>query len=355
IGKKIIKACIRPGTLGLVLLLILIAVMEFLMKTGEGVQRIVDSLRRLVPSRRLLFVMMPSFWGMLPSPGGALFSAPYLKELDPANVITPEHKTFLNYWFRHVWEYIIPTYPAVILVAVILNVPYRDVFIAQFPLSISAILGGFIFGFKGSNLPSKENIGGKKKPILILLRELSPILILLFMVLVLKIQLLVGMGVVVFGLFLVTRPSFKKIPDIIRHSVTLNTTILIFGVISFQEMLKETGCLSSVSHYFTAQGMPEYLIFIILPFIVGLLTGASPAMVAISFPILMNLEFTSHIGMFAMAYASGFSGVMLSPLHLCFSLTIQYYKSKISGVYRLMLLPTIIIIITGIILGLTGK
>ncbi|MCL5035860.1 MAG: DUF401 family protein [Chloroflexi bacterium] len=356
-GLIIIKASIMPETLGLVFLLILIAIMEYLMKAGQGVRRIIESLRRLVPSRRLLFIIMPAFWGMLPSPGGALFSAPYLVELDPDNIVSPGRKCFLNYWFRHIWEYIFPIYPAVILSAAILHIPYRSIFLTFFPLTLAAIAGGLLFGFLGMKLPEKIKPEGlsKRSAAFILLREIAPILILLILVLAAKIQLLPALGIVVAGLFIIIRPDLKKWPTILKHSITLNTTVLIFGTISFQEMLKSTGCLGSVSAFLSAQGMPESMIFIILPMIIGILTGSSPAMVAISFPILLSLRPEAAPGMFAMAFGAGFSGVMLSPLHLCLALTLDYFKTTLGAVYRIIWAPVLVVILTGIALWLTGK
>ena len=48
---------------------------------------------------------MPMLIGMLPSLGGAYFSAPMVKEATSGIHMSQEEKAFINYWFRHPWEY----------------------------------------------------------------------------------------------------------------------------------------------------------------------------------------------------------------------------------------------------------
>jgi hypothetical protein len=40
-----------------------------------------------------------------------------------------------------------------------------------------------------------------------------------------------------------------------------------------------------------------------------------------------------------LAYASGFCGVLLSPLHLCLVLTKDYFKAELRKVYGILLAP----------------
>ena len=56
---------------------------------------------------------------------------------------------FLNYWFRHVWEYSLPTFSTVFLTASIVNMSVLDLVIINLPLTAASILCGIIFGFKG--------------------------------------------------------------------------------------------------------------------------------------------------------------------------------------------------------------
>jgi len=43
------------------------------------------------------------------------------------------------------------------------------------------------------------------------------------------------------------------------------------------------------------------------------------------------------------AYVSGFVGILLSPAHLCLVLTLDYFRASLKDVYRIMIIPVIII------------
>jgi len=108
-----------------------------------------ESLMGLIRDQRIIMATAPALIGLLPSVGGALFSAPMVEEVSKGAKITPERKTFINYWFRHLWEYVSPLYPGIVLAAAITNIPFNKLALIQAPLTFITILIGIIYGFKG--------------------------------------------------------------------------------------------------------------------------------------------------------------------------------------------------------------
>jgi hypothetical protein len=45
----------------------------------------------------------------------------------------------------------------------------------------------------------------------------------------------------------------------------------------------------------------------------------------------------------ALAYGFGYAGMMLSPLHLCFVVSSQYFQARIHRVYRYITAPVVMI------------
>jgi len=45
----------------------------------------------------------------------------------------------------------------------------------------------------------------------------------------------------------------------------------------------------------------------------------------------------------ALAFAAGFAGVILSPLHLCYVLTCEYFRADIARVYHRLFLPSALV------------
>ena len=112
----------RLQTISLVLIVGLIMVMSQIMEESGHMERLVKSFARLSKDARKVGAVMSALIGLLPMPGGALFSAPIVETSLSNHTIKGEQKTALNYWFRHIWEYWWPLYPGVILAVALLEV-----------------------------------------------------------------------------------------------------------------------------------------------------------------------------------------------------------------------------------------
>jgi len=55
-----------------------------------------------------------------------------------------------------------------------------------------------------------------------------------------------------------------------------------------------------------------------------------------------------------LAYGAGFAGVMLSPVHLCLVVTKNYFNAGFSGIYRMLVPASLVLILSGLILVLLG-
>ena len=93
----------------------LIAILFFsnLMKETGRMDEILEGFRHILKDIRVVIALLPALIGLLPIVGGALVSAPMVVAGSDELRLSAERRTFINYWFRHVWEYILPTYPAV--------------------------------------------------------------------------------------------------------------------------------------------------------------------------------------------------------------------------------------------------
>jgi hypothetical protein len=68
--------------------------------------------------------IFPALVGLLPVPGGALFSAPLLAQIGCFDhTCDPPLFSFTNYWFRHIWECWWPVGPGILMVAALTDSP----------------------------------------------------------------------------------------------------------------------------------------------------------------------------------------------------------------------------------------
>jgi hypothetical protein len=100
--------------------------------------------------------------------------------------------------------------------------------------------------------------------------------------------------------------------------------------------------VSAIPDTLTAAGIPAPAIIFFIPMLAGLLTGLAAGTFGVSFPVIMPLLLAVGMrgGAVALAFAGGFLGVLLSPLHLCLSLTRDYYQAEWGPIYR-MLAPSV--------------
>ena len=143
------QASTDGAAVSLIVALALIMVLEHVLRTTGTLTALVGSLQGLLGDNRVVMGLMPAIIGLLPSAGGARFSAPLVEESANGCVIDPERKSYINYLFRHIWEYVSPLYPGFILTATIAAVSMSRLFVWQVSLPITVLVIGSVIGFRG--------------------------------------------------------------------------------------------------------------------------------------------------------------------------------------------------------------
>lgn len=323
-----------------------------LLKETGRMNQILEGFRSTLKDIRLVIALLPAIIGLMPIVGGALVSAPMVVEGSDELKLSPERRTFINYWFRHVWEYVLPTYPALILAASLIDIPVRKLCWIHFPLTPAAILSGILAGYWGvsRSTGAYQNLSAKTATS-ILLKNLAPLLFALILVVGFKVELVYAFGVTIAGMIFLFRIGWGKIMKGFKDSLGVELLLTVAFVMGFKKVLESTQSIPAVSEALSSFGIPLWLIAMVVPFLVGLMTGVTIAPIGIGFPILIPF-LRAHPDYFyymMLAFAGGICGVLLSPLHLCLVLTREYFKADWRGVYRLLWFPVASILIAGLL------
>jgi integral membrane protein (TIGR00529 family) len=353
VGIEIFKSLYSWESINLILSLTFIYYFIGLWRASGATTSLVKGIENTKLHPFIALVLPSALLGLLPIVGGALMSAPLFDESKLSSKLSQAKKTFLNYWFRHLWEYILPTYPAIIVTASLLNMPYSKIFLSNLPLTVTAIIAGVLVGFVKADEVSVEQdrrVDDNKvvQNILNISVSLLPLMLIIIFTLLFKIALFLSIGIVVVCMIVLYKFNFSKAWGIFKETFTATNISLVWGIISFKNILKRTDIVSQVSQEFLSLGVPMFLVALLLPFIVGFLTGVAVAYVSIAFPLfqgylLQNLQY------FTMVYLAGYLGVLLTPMHYCLSLTRQYFNSSWRDVYRLLALPCILLVLVALI------
>ncbi len=350
--KATISAVFAPKSLEMTLTLVLTMVMEHILRTTGMLRRMVSSLSAALPDRRVVMAAMPAMIGLLPSPGGAVFSAPMVNEAAGGFSLQPEQKALINYWYRHIWEYVSPLYPGIILAAGITGLSTQALFIANLPFALSVVAWGAMFCFRGiGRQQTPPAPTGRWREFAIFLAMVSPILLALLLVVLFRVNPAMSLGGAVLALYLVHRYTPGMIITNLLESVSGRALFLVVGIMIFQEVLRVTGALDGISAFFATSGLPIALILVLIPFIAGVMTGLTVGYVGITFPLLLPLmgDGTPSPGLVALAFGAGFGGVMLSPVHLCYVLTCEYFEADIAKVYHRLFVPSALVLGSAVI------
>ncbi|KJR41583.1 peptide ABC transporter substrate binding protein [Candidatus Magnetoovum chiemensis] len=351
IGKTFYNTIFSSVTIELLTALTFIRMLEMILRENNILKQMMNSVKSLLRNKRFVMVSMPLLIGMLPSVGGAYFSCPMVEEASEGLNLKSEEKAFINYWYRHPWEFILPVYPGIILASVLSGVSINQLILLNLGYAIIMMLAGVLFSMttvKGSF--EKENGYSKKS-----LFSFFPIIFLLALVIITGMPLSYALIIVVLSLLLFYRYDREAVVKVLKYGISKEVIILIIGVMLFKESLDSSHGVINLSRFFVDNNIPALPLLFLLPFLTGLLTGISVGFVGITFPILSGLYDISAYA-YSFAFAAGFIGVLLSPVHVCLILTKEYFKAQLWRIYAKTIPAGLMLIIAAFLLNiaLTG-
>ncbi|MGI6677605.1 MAG: DUF401 family protein [Dehalobacterium sp.] len=329
----------NPVTMELVIILIFIMVFEALLRKEGYLENMLTGLQAVIPNPRIVMALLPIFIGVMPSAGGALFSAPLVEHAAKDLSATPEQKSFVNFYYRHVTEYFLPIYPSVLLIASMANLHVRQLILALIPFGALAVLLGIPELKKIAIVKKEDHERTEKKQVTKeLLLSALPILIVVFLVLVVATKVWIGVGSVLLYLFIYHRYTPNKIWNLLRDAFKFKTIFLVFAVMIFKQVLEDTGAVAALPQLLSQLPVPSYFVFIVINFIVGVMTGHMIAIVGIGFPLaLAVLGASFDVQTAVLLFIAGFAGQMITPTHLCLTLTVNFFKADLSKVIRMLI------------------
>jgi hypothetical protein len=135
-----------------------------------------------------------------------------------------------------------------------------------------------------------------------------------------------------------------------------NMLLVIAAIFVFKDVLQATDIVQAMA--VKGSGTAALLVTaVLLPFLVGLVAGINIAFVGAIFPLLIALLNSMAMEEQLIAYlilASfvGFTGVLISPIHICFVLTCDYFKTDLPVAWRRLVGPSICFGLAGYLLFL---
>ncbi|MFH1914796.1 MAG: DUF401 family protein [Pseudomonadota bacterium] len=347
------------------LILVLSDAME---RSGQSV-RLMEALSGYLTSPRLRLVFFPALIGLLPMPGGAIFSAPMIKTVSEKMTIKNSDRAVLNYWFRHIWELCWPLYPGIILTVALADITIIELISKTWPGTPIMLLTGWFFFLRPGVLGARDiavaapPAGPGKRAAL---RQGLPLLIAICGAIGLESLIatfapsiafewgvLAALAAAVTCVMIQnTQLGLPFLNQVLAKKSLWSMLFVIVAIFVFKDIMQASGVVEEMSR---AAGGEAALIAsaTFLPFLVGMVAGINVAFVGATFPLLLGVLNTlgmqdQTIPYLVLATFCGFTGVMVSPIHICFVLTCQYFNCELARTWRKVVWPSMIFLLCGV-------
>ena len=325
-------------TLEVLIIVVFITIFVSILATFGFLEEIVKSFSKIFSPK----IFIPTFAfiiGALPMPGGALVSAPLVEEGAKSSVISSGEKTVINYWFRHIWEPVSPIYPEMPMNAAILGASIPFIVSVQWPVSVAMIVSGIIFLLPLIRVNGDSKLEKSFKFYLEALQSVLPLVLVILLILVLKLSIILSIAAGILYVIFVKRVSFQKAIKSIDLKFLFKILFLMFSIFYLKYTVIDSNVITGVYKVLEIYNVPNFIILFFLPFIVGIMTGASTATFGVSYPLLLPIIRSVNIiplNLF-IAFVGGWLGIMLTPTHLCLSLSIEYFSAKFKETYIILI------------------
>ena len=343
-----LRGLVTPATLNLAGAVFLVLLLAELLRRVQAMEKMVAALQVVIPDSRIVLALIPMVIGLMPMLGGAMFAAPMVNEIGTRLNLSAARKTFVNYWFRHVMEFVFPLYSSLLMISALIEVSPYAVIRVSYPLSIAALAGGILWGMVGIPRQRSEDRGRARGTAWRdLLNSTWPLLLVILLVVVLKLNMLLSLAGTIGLLALVKRIPPAKWLDVLKRSFPPRTFSAIFGVMIFKQVVEDAGAVEATPAAMASLGLPSLLVVFLVPHLCGLLTGTAAAGLALSVPLVAPLLNGTALGLIpggVWMFVGSFSGVLISPLHLCLALTQDYFGASWGRLYRAILPATVLVI-----------
>jgi len=317
-------------TINLTVAVVLISVLGYSLKETGTMKELIEGLRGILPAQVSL-AAIPAMFGLLTVPGGALMSAPFNEPEADRLGLSPEQKTYINVWFRHLWYWASPLSPVLILAASLAGFTLTEYLRAQLPILAVVLAIGFIVGgtFIRDGGVGRGRTGGLGS----VARGLAPIITAIILSLV-GVPVWFALVPAIALVFLLKGVQPSDAVEITKSGVRWDLAAAAVSMFFFRFVVASSSSVVILFDAVTGLGVPLIAILVVIPLLAGSISGTPTMGLGMILPLLLPLLGDYGVYVVGIIYVGLIAGYLASPIHLCLILTNSYYKSELRKVYR---------------------
>lgn len=359
IPVKIYETSVDLLTISIVLSTFGVMLLSQLYKETKMINRLSESLSRIIKNPKIVVSVLPAVLGFLPVAGGALMSAPLVDSEGEKLGLKPQKKAYVNLWFRHT---IFPVYPlgqVLILTAALSEATISSIIIRNIPVVAVMVVVGYVIGFWKTPNPKSTLTGSEPnhnfKDFLV---AFSPILATIVVAVGLSLtpyglskqgfDVLIATFIGLIVLIAISKTNLKTFTKSLKGWGIYGITFAAYGAFLLGNIIKATE-ISTIFESVVASGNVDITLLLTgIPAVLGVLTASALGGVSIAMPILGGIMALSPRTA-SLIYISAYLGYVISPTHLCFAFTADYFKCHLGKIYKYVV-PSFIVTFAAVLL-----
>lgn len=342
--KNMLDALVRVFTtfssLQTLIVVLEIGILGSILKQYGILDKIVGALEQLIPSKKVLIMILPAIMGLLPVPGGAFLSAPFVDSLGTSMNMSGERKTVINLYFRHFSSFVLPYSTTMLAIATALNgVNVYTLILLNMPFVLAMMIGAYFMYVRSAPEVRAEGRGDAGKAIKDVLIYMSPIYMAFILNAVVGLQMYQSIFLCILLTFFIIGKDKSKYLSSFLKGIDIGTVLMLTGVYFMQNIVKQLDVvMSSVGGLLSGSSVITFMLIVpLVGLAFGLSTGISLVPMGILLPFVAGMNLSP---MAQMVYASYilcwcFFGYYYSPFHMCQLLTVKYVGCDTGAVYKL--------------------
>jgi integral membrane protein (TIGR00529 family) len=318
-----------------------------IMKESGQIDDLVNNLRI---GKKGLLALSPAIMGLLPMPGGALLSAPILEKGGAG--VANDLKVAINDWFRHLFILIYPLSSELIASAKIANLNVYSAALYLLPTFFFALCLGYLFfvsKIRGHTVYEKPfSLQGLLLPLAVVL--VAPVLDFslkkLFTLPVQELATVIAVTTAFLFSCLLSRVRLDYVA-IARKMRPWNFALIIVGMFIFLNVFKASNAAALIGSI----PLKPVTLCVIAGFVLGVATGRVMLPASIVLPVYLTFGAITPM-VFTLIYTSVYFGYVISPVHPCVGVSLEYFNVPMKNFFKLLLSPTLIVFCTVLLISI---
>jgi len=345
-GRALLDTFGDPSVLLLTFVVGLIPLIGGVLEASGEMDRLVENLRI---GRKPFLAAAPALLGMLPMPGGALLSAPLVER--GAGELPGDLKTAANVWFRHGLLLVYPLGSSLIASVAIASLDLYGAIPYLLPAFVATLLIGYLILLRGVGgagaYTGRFSLSGLLVPLGIIL--VAPALDLsaktAFQLPYPEIGTAVGITVSLFLAMGIGRLGPARMRDVALRMKPWRYAAIILAMFLFLNVFQLSGTPARIA----ALHLSPIVLCVAIGFVLGLVTGRIQAPMSIVVPIFVTAYGAMSGPAFAVTYFAVYLGYLVTPIHPCVSVSVEYFGSSMGAYLRKMILPVAVALVLDLV------